>query len=192
VAALVFGAGAWTEGCERLSVYHGDRDKWSALNQQIPDEAGRGRAEALFQNFIEVAERERGRTIPFAAATFVLGAALLALAARGLAGKTNARSAIVQVVLAQAIVYGASWYATKDFREAEADWNLEWTIQKHKDAFPADQIEETRAMTRMTMHVLDPMWLVIRTLGSGLIVFALTRQRSRDFFEAAAGQRSET
>jgi hypothetical protein len=28
-------------------------------------------------------------------------------------------------------------------------------------------------------------WLTIRTIASALIIFALTRQRSRDFFEAA-------
>jgi hypothetical protein len=193
VAALVFGAGAWTEGCERLSLYHGDPEaEYGKLNAQIQDEAARGRAEALFQKFIDVSERERGTTIPFAAATFVLGAALLALSARGLAGRTNPRSVLVQVVVAQAIVYGASWFVTKDFRLAENEWNIEYGLHAGPFAPPAAQVDEARAMARTTYRALDPIWLIFKTAASGLIVFALTRPRSREFFEAAAAAHQVT
>lgn len=191
LVALLFGVGSWTEGCERLVVYRGEREILTQQNAEVPEGAPRQRAEALFDHFIEVAEREKGKTVPFAVGSFVLGAALLALAARGLTGRTNPRSAIIQVVLVQALVHGAAYFATHDYREAENEWKLELSLYKWH-LVPPDQLDQARAVNRAMLHVLDPTWLVVRTIASGLVVFALTRQRAREFFDAAQQQVPES
>jgi hypothetical protein len=191
IMALVFGAGCWTEGCSRLAFYRGERDQAQALNASIKSDAERTRAEALYHRFTEVADEARARAIPMAAATFVLGAALLALAARGLAGKTNARSPLVQVVVAQAAIVILSYFVTRDVRNAELDWEIERTLIHQHETLPADQYEQVVPMMRSMRAVGVPGWLVVRTLASALIVFALTRQRSREFFEAAGNTVSE-
>lgn len=191
IGALVFGAGCWTEGCSRLAFYRGEHDQSQAINASIKSDVDRTRAEALYQRFTDVSDAARNRAIPLAAATFVLGAALLALAARGLAGKTNTRSALVQVVTAQAAVVGLSYFLTRDVRNAELDWEIERTLIHQRETLPPDQYEQVVPMMQSMRRYGVPGWLVLRTLASALIVFALTRPRSREFFEAAGKTVSE-
>lgn len=191
IVALVFGAGCWTEGCGRLAFYRGEQDQSQALNATIKGDADRARAEALYQRFTEVADAARGRAIPLAAAIFVLGAALLALASRGLAGKTNTRNALLQVTTAQAVVVVLAYFLTRDVRNAELDWEMERTLIHQRETLPADQYEQVVPMMHSMRRWAVPGWLVFRTLASALVVFALTRPRSREFFEAAGKTVSE-
>jgi hypothetical protein len=192
IGALVFGVGCWTEGCGRLTFYHrGDPDHGAILNDGIKDDADRAHADELYRHFVDVSESSRGRSVPLSAATFVLGAALLALAARGLAGKSNTRSALIQVVAAQATVVVATYFLARDVRNAELDWQLESSLLKQRPSMPADQYREVVPTVRALRRWVPPIWLVFRTVASGLIVIALTRARSREFFEAAAGTISE-
>jgi hypothetical protein len=192
VGALVLGAGCWTEGCERLSFYRGETDRRAAaIADEVRDEAARARIEALHKRFVDIADDSRKRAVPLAAATFVLGAALLALAARGLAGRSNARSALMQVVAAQALVVGATSFVLKDMRHAEHEWRFEATLAMQREKLAPDQYASmARSMEPIRRYGLSG-WLVFRTAASALIFFALTRQRSREFFEAAAGPLSE-
>lgn len=186
VTALVFGAGCWTEGCAKMALYRGDHDNGESLNSRIHDDTERAQAETLFQRYIEASERERSRGLPLGIATFVLGAALLALASRGLAGKSNTRSALMQVVLAQAIVVGATYFATPQTRNAENDWQWETVLfTQHKD-LPPEQFAQAVPMIRWFRRFVPPGWLAIRSSASALILLALSRKRSREFFEAAA------
>jgi len=191
VVALVFGAGCWTEGCARLQFYRGGRDGGPVLNAQIRDDGEREKVEDKYKTFLDVAENARARGVPIYAAYFVLGAALLALAARGLAGRTNARSALVQVVSVQALVVVASWFVMRDLVDAENEWHLARTLAQQREALPPEKFVRVEPTLRDAVKWGGPGWLVIRTLASALIVVALTRQRSRDFFEAAAGAAPE-
>ncbi|GAC1559782.1 MAG: hypothetical protein NVS3B10_18340 [Polyangiales bacterium] len=191
VGALVFGAGCWMDGCGRLAFYRGEQDQSLALNASIKSDVDRHRAEALYHRFTEVADAASKRAIPLAAATFVLGAALLALGSRGLAGKTNTRGPLVQVVIAQAAVVGLAYFLTADIRNAELDWEMERTLIQQRETLPPDQYEQVVPMMQSMRHWGVPGWLVVRTLASALIVLALTRPRSREFFEAAGKTVSE-
>lgn len=188
LVALGFGAGCWTEGCSRLAFYRGETDYGAELNQQIHDDQDRARVESLYQTYLDRADSSRGRIIPFSAAIFVLGAALLALGARGLAGKSNTRTALIQVVAVQAIVVAGYYFVSKDMRNAELDWNFENTLAQKKDTMPAEQFEQTAPILRSLKHWSPPAWLAFRSFASLLILVALTRQRSREFFEAAGEQ----
>jgi hypothetical protein len=191
VAALVFGAGCWTEGCGRLGFYRAEHDNHGDLIATIHDDTDRAQAEALYQRFADTADLARGRAIPMAAATFVLGAALLALAARGLGGKSNTRNALMQVVAAQAVVVVASHFVTRDMWNAEADWYYETVLIHQREGMPPEQFVDFEPKWRAIRRWAPPGWLVFRTIASGLIVVALTRPRSREFFEAAARPLSE-
>ena len=173
LVALAFGAGCWTEGCSRLAFYRGETDYGAELNQQIHDEQDRARVDSLYQTYIDKADAGRGRAIPLSAAIFVLGAALLALGARGLAGKSNTRSALVQVVAVQALVVAGYYFATPDMRNAELDWQLENTLAQKRDTMPADQFEQSRPIVRAVTHWAPPAWLAFRSFASLLILVAL-------------------
>ena len=188
IAALVFGAGCWMDGCGRLAFYRGEQDQAVELNKSIKSDADRTRAEALYQHFTEVADAARGRAVPLAAATFVLGAALLALGSRAIAGKTNARGALVQIVIAQAAVVGLAYFLTADMRSAELDWEMERTLIQQRETVPPDQYQYSVVIVGGMRRYGVPGWLIVRTLASALIVFALTRPRSREFFEAAGNK----
>src|SRR5690349_10299274 len=95
VTALIFGAGCWTSGCLQLQVYRGAKDQGATMNAMIRDDQERAEVEALYKKHLDAADDARSRGIPLAAATFVLGAALLALGSRSLAGRTNARAALM-------------------------------------------------------------------------------------------------
>jgi hypothetical protein len=186
VGALVFAAECWTSGCDRLSFYRGERAQGPAVNAPIQDDAARTRAEELFQRYVETAEGARGRALPVSAATFVLGAALLALGARAMAGKSNARSALMQVVAVQAIVMAASWYITRDVNEAELDWRIDANLARQREVMSPSAFHRSVVVYRLGRKWLPPGWIVFRTLASTLILVALSRPRSREFFEAAA------
>ncbi len=191
VVALLFGAGCWTEGCGRLAVYGGDHDYAQTLHAAIDSKEDRERTEALYLRFTEIAYEARGRAVPLAAAIFVLGAALLALAARGLAGKPNTRKPLVQVVAVQAAVVVLAYFVSRDVRAAELDWDFERTLIHQRETMPPDQYQQLVPMARAIRLLGPPTWLVLRTLASALIVVALTRPRTRQFFEAAGNAVSD-
>ncbi len=186
VAALVIGAGCWTDGCSRLAFYRGEREHAANIHQAIRDDDERARVEELYQRYEDVADAARGRYVPIAAATFVLGAALLALAARGLAGKSNTRSALMQVVAVQAIVVGGGWFAIRDVREAEDEWQYAAVLAHQRESVPPEQFPDVVRVMRGLQRWGPPSMLALRTLASALILFALSRPRSREFFEATA------
>lgn len=185
VMALLFGAGCWTEGCGTLAFYRGDTDVLAEQNQRIQDDEDRARVEGLYQHYLDAANDGRGRAIPFAAGIFVLGAALLALGARGLAGKANTRSALMQVVAAQAIVVAASFFVNKEVRYAQDAWRFEQMIAQQHEKMAPDQFERSLPTFRAMRRWMPGTWLTIRSVASVFILIALSRQRSREFFEAA-------
>lgn len=185
IVAFVFGVGCWMEGCARLGFYRGEREQYVAQTEAVPDDADRGRSEQLYQRFIEASDVTRGRGVPLAAATFVLGAALLALAARGLAGKANTRAALMQVIAAQAIVVAATFFATRDMRRAEDDWQYQTALFQRRDKIPQDQYVDVTTTLNILKRWAPPGWLALRSLASVLIILALSRPRSREFFDAA-------
>lgn len=197
VGALVLGAGCWTEGCDRMrfyrtpAFYSGEPEPAESINASIKSDVDRKHAEDLYERFSVVADEARGRAFPMAIATWLLGAALLAFASRGLAGKTRSRNALVQIVVAQAAVVAATYFVTPDVRNAELDWQIERTLIHQRETLSPEQYEQTVPMMHTLRRYGVPGWLVVRSLISGLIVLALMRPRSREFFEAAGKPISE-
>jgi hypothetical protein len=186
VTALIFGAGCWTSGCQQLQIYRGVKDQGAANNALIRDDEARARLETLYKKYLDAQDESRSKGIPLAAATFVLGAALLALSSRALAGRTNARSALMQVVAAQAIVGTIHFVTMREATNAELDYALEATLAYRHQTQPPAEYAKWALIHKNLRSWGEPALLSIRVFASALIVFALTRQRSREFFEAAS------
>ncbi|AKU94490.1 hypothetical protein AKJ09_01154 [Labilithrix luteola] len=185
------GAGLWTEGCSTLAFYRGETDYKAVLNAPIRDEANRARADERYEHFTEVADAARNRVVPMAAAIFVLGASMLALSALGLGGRRNTRHALVQVVGVQAAVVLAQYYLTKDVRMAKLDWQLEGVLIQQQEALPPEEFAKVAPGIESARQVYGPFWLLLQTTASGLVLLALTRRRSREFFDVAANPAEE-
>jgi hypothetical protein len=183
-AALVLGAGCWTEGCARLELYRASESASSRLHAAIRDPEDRARLDALYQRLLEIADGARGRAAPLGAATFVLGAALLAIGSRGLAGRPGARRALVQVVSVQAVVVLASWLSTSDLRHAELEWDHERRAAIQRATSSPAWVERLGPFMQARWQYGAPTWLALRSIASALVIVALTRSRTREFFEA--------
>jgi hypothetical protein len=155
------------------------------MNALIHDDEERARVEALYQRHLEAQDDTRGLGIPLAAATFVLGAALLGLAARGFGGRSNARAALMQVVAVQAIVVAAQFFVMRQANEAELDWLFAGTLAHKREVWAPAKFAFWAPVLRGARNYGEPVWLAARTFASALILVALTRKRSREFFEAA-------
>ncbi len=120
-------------------------------------------------------------------ATVLLGTATLVFAMRAFGGNSGARAALVQLVLAQAGLGALSHFLMRDVLEADLR-----ALQASESATIHEQISDRKRADEMTatadsmLRVATPVSLVLHLLGSALIVVALTRRRSRDFFDPAA------
>lgn len=189
VVALMFGAGCWMDGCNGLLLYKGGNIEPSHASQGINDDAERAKVEALFARFVDVAQGGRSRGVPIGAATLVLGAALLAIGTRALAGRSAARSALIQLVIVQAGVVVAGYFLNGDIRAAELDWYTARTMaMTRQDGADAEKLAQLEAMMAMTRRFGVPGWIALRTAASLLVAFALTRPRARRFFDAVAAE----
>lgn len=188
--SLFIGAGLWTEGCSTLAFYRGETDYKAVLDARIHDEANRARADERYEHFTEVIDAARNRVIPFSAAIFVLGTTMLVLSALALGGR-NTRHALVQVVGVQAAVILAQYYATKDVRMAKLDWQLEGVRIQQQEALSPEEYEKVAPGLESARVVYGPLVLFLQTSASGLILLALTRRRSREFFDITAANAAD-
>lgn len=192
VLALFFGAGGWTDGCNRLAFFRGERQHLTDLVSQIPSSEDRAHSQALYDSWIETADNARGRGVPLAAGTFVLGAALLLLAARGLAGRGNARSALMQVVTAQAILVAVSYFVLRDVWKAEDTWQYYTGLVLKREEAPPDAFPQVVKLIHFVQRWEPPAWLAFRSFASLLILVALSRPRARTFFETPSDPLSDS
>jgi hypothetical protein len=185
LVAMVLGTSSWWDGCARLDMYRAESSQAAArVHATIEDKAARGQAEAAYVHLLDVFGASRSRTVPLASATFVLGAALLALASRGLGGRRGSRAALLQVVLVQAAVAGATFFVTRDVREAEHAWEHACRTALQDQAFPPEWKPRAAAIEDFKLRLEAPFGLATRTLASALVVLALTRPRARASFDA--------
>lgn len=183
--AIFFGAGCWMEGCARLQYYREGQDGGQVLNERVADADERAKVTELYERYHDVAEELRSRAVPLAAGQFVLGAALLALSARGLGRRTTARGALMQLVAAQAIVVVASSILLRRVSEAELDWHLGRALAEQRQVLSAEEYARVSPVIQDARRYANVGWLTLRTVASGLVVLALASRRSRAFFESA-------
>lgn len=187
--ALCFalGTGGWVGGCEAIAYYHSDPAA-ARFNAPLKDESVRPRLDAATDQWRAARDTGKKHAFPLGVAAFVLGAAILSLAARGLAGKPGGRSALVQVVSVQAVLAMVTFGATNEIRWAEREVEV---VNAMGNAPPSPSHEERDRQERMMRGILtlfSPAALGARTLLALFVVFALTRPRAREHLEPAGAE----
>jgi hypothetical protein len=191
VVALVLvslaGVTAAADGCTIVGYYRG------ALPMEAPLADGISTVDAeLIQEATDrlksTLEQERRVVFPMAASGLVLGMAMFAFAAAAMAGRDGARRAVTQLVAVRAVVLGVEFMTTRHVREADEELRRARTAADIRSAHAqqADyMIAQQEAWPKRFGRGVAVGVVTIKILAFGLVVLALTRQRTRAFYEAA-------
>jgi hypothetical protein len=173
------GWAAWTLYREPVDV--------TLAGQGISDPTDRSIVEARVDAYVHALDAAKSRGWPITVGVFLLGSAMLVLSMRALGGSGGARAALVQVVVAQAGLNVASYWLLRDVVAADTRW-LEATevASVHQNVADRSLADQVLGIKVGLARARNPVGLMLSTLGSMLVVVALTRPRSRQFFEAAA------
>lgn len=186
--AFALGTGGWVGGCENIAYYHAEPSAMR-VDLELKDETERPRLERALDRWLSARDAARGLAFPLGVASFVLGAAILSLAARGLAGKPGGRGALVQVLAVQAVLAVATFATMKEIRWAERDVYVVRSMGNAPRPFASvEEHDQQERVTRALLVFLTPATLGTRTLMAALVIFALTRPRARELLEPAGAE----
>jgi hypothetical protein len=172
LGALALGTTGARSGWATMMVYREPIDV-SLLAQGVNDTADRAAIESTTLAYVHALDAAKARGWPLAVATLLVGAALVVFSMRALGGTAGARAALVQLVAAQAGVNVVAYWLLRDVLAAEVG------------------VRVARGSAVGWARVVEPLSLVLSLLSSALVVVALTRRRSREFFEASAAALEE-
>ena len=188
LAALAFGVGGGREGYSDLEFFRGDQPDITRLLASINDDADRANISQAFDHWAVVMDAARARALPLGIATLVIGIALMLFAMRAMAGRGPARSVLLQLIVVNMGLGLVSFALLSDTRAAWQGYYAAVTrASAHAVAMP-DNAPDAESIARFYVAVgkwVPGLMLVLQTLSSAAIVLALTRPRSRQFFEAA-------
>ena len=185
LGALALGTAGAFQGWTTYVAYH-DTIETSGVGRDIADEGERAAVVARVQAYVQTLDAAKSRAWPLGVATLLLGSAMFVFAMRALGGNGSARMVLVQLVVAQAGVNAASYWLLRDVFEADLRVHEATDAAESHDRVPErDRAEVLRAAEKMR-RAGYPIAIALDTLTSALIVFGLTRRRSREFFDAAA------
>jgi hypothetical protein len=188
IAALLASLGLGLEGgCDGYQILRFYRSSWpdiSQLERELPDGTDRALVRAQFDRRFAAMDAAKERAFPLGAAALLVGLTLALFAARTLMGAEATRGRLLQLVIAQAAVALGTFAFEDDIRNAEHVFAAA-LIRMQSRVQLQDTVEAERvARVWIAAHRVYPFaYLVLRTLGSAVIVVALTRPRSRALLE---------
>lgn len=190
--AWVFGAAGFVGGCNdtmKLQQQHIDASEEIPPNGiGQPNETQRAAQLAAQEVYDEVVLSMTPRLFPLSVATFILGGALVLFTARAMAGRGSARSTVIQIALVQGILSIVSFAMTKHLREAQITLAIADTANS---GAPQDAVDFWVPNLPVVFRVATVGVLVVRNVIAALIVVALTRTRTKEFFAAMDRRLSE-
>jgi hypothetical protein len=174
------------EGCNDIGIYKLDRHELTSTWLERARDVDQDAAGKIATRYFDALDAAKERVFPIGVAWFLLGAAMWGLAAGAMAGRGGARAGLVQVLLVHAVVIGVGYALTADVRRADLDARLAMASLE-----PAPSPSEREAVRFASEHRTAFMLLprVLRFVAYGLVLVALTRRRTREFYEAAAAAR---
>jgi hypothetical protein len=179
LGALAYGVGGSCDGLREATI---SRDL-----SQLAASGAVNSAEVLaaLEKHLEVLDATKSRSFPLHVAAILLGAAMVVYAFRAMAGRPDARGPLLQLIVVQAALGIATFFLLKDVRHSQlALWATE--VRTHvKESPDPRRAEHWATMMITTRAAFQPVYLIFHTLGSLAFVFALTRPRTRAFYEAA-------
>jgi len=140
------------------------------------------RVRSLCEAWLTSLSNARSRVFPIAIATLLLGYGAVFFAARARRGRASARPLLVQLIAAQAVLGIVAYVLQPDTRRAETEFVIAKTTARER-ARTADS-SELREATRTGARLAAPAWLAFTELADLLMILALTRPRSRAFFDS--------
>jgi hypothetical protein len=170
LGALTLGTLGASTGWGRMLLYHGAVDA-TMEGAGIADEATRQEVVARAQDWLDALDAAKARGWPLAVASLVIGSAVLFFGVRTLGGSSGARTALVQLVIAQAGVNAADYYFMRAYWDA---WHRFHVVNQAALAHPDTTLSQPR------------FGVALSGLVSALVVFGLTRRRTRQFLDSAA------
>jgi hypothetical protein len=181
----VLGAYGSLDGYETIALYRTTQIDTSYVLREISQEANRQAAQASVDRLLGAMEQEKPKLFPLAAGELVIGLALFMLSIFAMAGRGGARSAVLQLVVAQAGLVVAMHVLTPKVRAAEVDLGLAVkSAQLRENGTDSKVVDEAGATYRRIEPYLDAAKLGVRTALAILVLVALTRPRTRAFYEA--------
>ncbi|WP_394843717.1 hypothetical protein LZC95_42540 [Pendulispora brunnea] len=192
VLAWIFGAMGFVQGCTTIVVLRGEGPTPEEHTEMIQSNEQRAQASRAAENYYSTMNNARSRYFPLAVAGMLLGVVMVGCAARCMSGREGARAPLIQLVTAQAALVLLAHFLAADVRQASLNFENAMTVARMRDSTQDQQtLESIVARLPRLLHMRDTGWLIVRSMLSGFIVIALTRSRSREFFEAANGRFSE-
>jgi hypothetical protein len=193
VGAFVLGTGNAMDGCIGIDFYSNATPEPAVRLDWFSTSQGREAVVASNERYFRARDDAKKREFPLSIGHLLLGLAVSLAAVRGMTGQLSSRSPLVQLTLAQGALAWVAFVLTPDLRAAEHDLRRDVILEMQRDAAATDPqaAAELRddAWTRLAMGTLR-LWpvgrLALHTVGSVLIVIALSRRGSREFFPAEA------
>lgn len=186
MGALGLGAGGGCEGQRLVSLYRAEHLDPSAFVQKIDSDTDREEVRAALEGYIGALADGRDRAFPLAVAALLIGFATVLFAMRAIGGSAGARRGLMQLVVVQAGLVAGTFFIERDVRAASVRLaTSEIRAQAHQEMPDAAKAEQEIRINLTKVRLRDPARLAMSTIGSLLIIFALTRRGSRAFFEAA-------
>ena len=190
ICAWVFGASAANEGCTTVSFYKAEHSELGASGLEHARETDRGAVDKITQRYVSVLDDAKKRVFPLGIASLLLGSVMWGLAAGAMAGRRGARTALLQVISVHALVVACAYAITPDVRQATVDARLKLFALEPEPKSLTER--EAQRFVREHMSIIPAAALSLHLLGYALVLLALTRRRTREFFEAASPARTET
>jgi hypothetical protein len=185
LGALALGVHGATTGWERVRMYRESVDP-TQVGRVIADDGDRAAFVSRFQAFLATLDAVKSRGWPISVGGLILGTAVMVFAMRALGGNRGARAVLVQLVIAQAALDGASRWLLRDLLNAElAVDTAAFFAQSHEAFTDRRRAEDWTNAHGMWSRVAVPVFFGLRMLGSALVVVALVQRRSRDLLDAA-------
>jgi hypothetical protein len=187
VVSSLFGATSFVDGWSILSYYRTTQIDVSAVVRDLDDDHDRKAAQAALERYVDALDADKHRMFPLAAAELLLGIALFGTSAAAMAGRGGGRAALVQVVAVQAAVIVLMFALTARVRSANRE--LGATIgaaQLRKSGNDPKVVEDSVAISKKIAPAIELLYVVGRTTVAGLVLVALTRRRTRSWYEPQA------
>jgi hypothetical protein len=177
-----------SDGCNEVS-YFKTADRTELVQTQAEAfgrDADQTAVVEVMERYFGVVDSAKSRIFPLAVAALLLGAAMWGFAAGAMAGRGGARTALVQIIFVHALVIVLAFAITPDVRAAEATANSQLAALTPMPR--AGPVREARRFLIDHSGVIPVLQRSLRLIGYALVLVALTRRRTREFFEAARAE----
>lgn len=187
VLASIAGVTAAADGCATVGYYRGELpavplpDGISQADEQALRAAGERLKAAL--------EAERGVVFPMAVGQLVLGLAMFAFATAAMAGREGARRALAQLLVVRGAMIAAEPFTMNRVRDASAELRRARVAAELRAARPPDVdaiLAQQEAWERRFGRGIVLGAAAAKLAAFGLVMLALTRRRTREFYDATS------